>query len=563
MNAIPCINSLILFEAIRTDEIVRVIAGLGPAESADPAGLGTADRASAEPLIRDAYYSTNRMLQHNVGHGEISGNYLQDHLCRVIAGEENSFALMAERGAFKELRPGMDEAGIKAALDPEPFFILMLAAREIEHIAPIYNFDFAQVTDTADGRNIAALPVDLGGKTSVTDTADGRNIAALPVDPVNPIAPGGKPSHPAPDEKPSNPAPDGKPSRPASDEKSPRPAPEWKTSHLESIHKAMTQGKGSDAAIMLAHYYHGYGSGVFGAAPALSAEPEGLAPVLHMDDVTMDDIIGCENQKDSLKANISILLSGLRANNMLLYGDSGTGKSSSVKALLNMYAGDGLKLISITKDRLHLLPDIFKQIADRGMKFIIFIDDLSFEENEHEYKVFKSIVEGRVAPRPKNTVFIVTTNRKNIVKDVWGDREGQDDVRRRDNMEEKRSLSDRFGITLVYSAPDMREYLAIVRGIADKAGLSMPDDELKDEALKWEIRHGGRSGRTARQFVDHMTGIKAIGANSIGANSIDANSIDANSIDANSIGANSIDANSIDAKTTGPGGFAPPGEANI
>jgi len=469
MSAIPCINRLILFEAIRTDEIVRVIAGLGPARRAEaehghgshePAATAmAAATGTSDSLIRDAYYSTNRMLQKNIGGGEISGNYLQDHLCRVIAGEENSFALMAERGAFKRLGPGMDEAAIKAALGPEPFFLLMLAAREIEDISPVYHFDFASVTDAADGRNVAAL----------------RVAPEAPAAPALRVAPGGK------------------------------------TSCLESVHKAMTQSKSTDAAIMLAHYYHGYGSGIFGSAPALNAEPEGLAPVLHMDDVTMDDIVGCESQKKTMKSNISILLSGLRANNMLLYGDSGTGKSSSVKALLNMYAGDGLKLISITKDRLYLLPGIFKQIADRGMKFIIFIDDLSFEENEHEYKVFKSIVEGRVAPRPKNAVFIVTTNRKNIVKDVWGDREGQDDVRRRDNMQEKRSLSDRFGITLVYSSPDKREYLAIVRDIADKAGLSMPDDELTSEALKWEIRHGGRSGRAARQFVDYMTGIKAIG----------------------------------------------------
>ena len=206
---------------------------------------------------------------------------------------------------------------------------------------------------------------------------------------------------------------------------------------------------------------------------------------------------------------MKILLSDLRSNNILLYGDSGTGKSSTVKALLNHYSSSGLKLISVAKENLKLLPDVMEQIADRGLKFIIFIDDLSFDENENEYKVFKSIVEGRVAPRPQNTVFAVTTNRKNIVKDLWGDREG-DDVRRRDNMEEKRSLADRFGITLTYSAPTKQEYLAIVRGIAAKAGLSIPDDELTGEALKWELRHGGRSGRAAKQFVDYMVGMKAI-----------------------------------------------------
>ena len=146
------------------------------------------------------------------------------------------------------------------------------------------------------------------------------------------------------------------------------------------------------------------------------------------------------------------------------------------------------------------------------MKFIIFIDDLSFEENEYEFKAFKSIIEGRMTQSPKNAIFIVTTNRKNIVKEVWHDREGGDDIRKRDNMEEKRSLSDRFGITLVYSAPDKEEYLAIVRSLAQKSGLAMPEGELAAEALLWEIRHGGRSGRTARQFVDYMAGLKKIGS---------------------------------------------------
>jgi predicted AAA+ superfamily ATPase len=224
----------------------------------------------------------------------------------------------------------------------------------------------------------------------------------------------------------------------------------------------------------------------------------------------MADLVGCESQKKALLENLEIMLAGFRANNMLLYGDSGTGKSSSVKALLNSCADKRLKLISVAKDRLHLLPGVFDQIKDRGMKFIIFIDDLSFEDNEYEFKAFKSIIEGRIAPRPENAIFIVTTNRKNIVKESWGDRQDLDDVRRRDNMEEKRSLSDRFGITVIYSSPDKKEYLAIVRSLAEKAGLNMPESELFSEAMKWEIRHGGRSGRAARQFVDHMTGVKAV-----------------------------------------------------
>ena len=430
------IDSLILFEAIRRDETACNIAELAHSAEIKP----------DETAAREIYYSTGRILQSRIGRGGISGNYLQDHLCRVIANEENSFARMAEHGAFREISPGMSLTELKTSLDAEALSLLALAALEIEHISQIYRFDFNLATDATDGRNIAAVSA-VGGR-------DG--------------------------------------------------------SGLELIHEAMTQGESLDGAIMLAHYYQCRGYGVFGSADAFSAEEQGLAPVPQTDPFTMDDIIGCENQKRMLIDNTEILLAGFRANNVLLYGDSGTGKSSSVKALLNEYAGKGLKLISITKDKLHLLPMVFEQITDRGMKFIIFIDDLSFEEDEREYKAFKSIVEGRIAPSPKNAFFIVTTNRKNIVKEVWEDRGAQDDVRRRDNIEEKRSLSDRFGITLVYTAPGKQEYLAIVRSIADKSGLRMPDDELVSEALKWEIRHGGRSGRTARQFVDYMAGIKSI-----------------------------------------------------
>jgi predicted AAA+ superfamily ATPase len=398
--------------------------------------------AVPEESVAEAYYVAQRALLDCVGNGEISGNYLQNHLCLVIAREENVFARMAENGVFKKLKPGMSDTDIRKTLDLEAYTVLSLAASEIQLISPIYHFDFAGADGVYDGHNIAAARVS-GGRTS----------------------------------------------------------------HREMIHQAMSSNS-IDGAILLANHYHSYGSGIFEAAPALNAEEKGLVPVAHTDPILMTDLVGYKNQKRMLIDNAKILLSGLMANNVLLYGDSGTGKSSSVKALLNLYSSKGLKMICVTKDKLGLLPVVLEMIEGRGMKFIIFIDDLSFEENEHEYKLFKSIMEGRATPRPKNTIFVVTTNRKNIVKDVWSDREGRDDVRRRDNMQEKRSLSDRFGITLIYSEPDKQEYLAIVRSLADKSGLSIPADELDSEALKWEIRHGGRSGRTAQQFVNYMVGIQ-------------------------------------------------------
>ena len=435
-------DRLILFQSFRNNEVAGLLSDIYAICADD-----TEKNTSPSSLIEKHYFAMQRALIGLVGKGDISGNYLQNYLCQLVSGEENTFSHMAENGAFKELDPGMAADEIMTVLDSEAMFILNLAAKDIGIISGAYRFDFAEVTDAGDGRNISGLPAK---------------------------GPGGN-------------------------------------SNLELIHQAMTRDNSVDAAITLAGYYQSYGSGIFGTASVFSAGDEGLMPLTHTDPITMDDLVGCESQKRALIENIEILLAGLAANNVLLYGDSGAGKSSSVKALLNMYAEAGLKLISLAKDKLGLLPDIFDRIAGRGLKFIIFIDDLSFEENEYEFKLFKSIIEGRMAPRPKNAIFIVTTNRKNIVKEIWSDREGQDDVRRRDNMEEKRSLSDRFGITLIYSAPDKQEYLAIVRSIAAKAGLSMPDGELAAEALKWEIRHGGRSGRTARQFVDYMVGIKTIG----------------------------------------------------
>ena len=476
MNNIKYIDRLVLFEALRKDEIVSRLSDLNSTGCLDLCSVSCAelsDDASARPpedAVREAYYAVQRRIFDNVGQGGITGNYLQDYLCQKIAVEDNVFARMSEKGAFEKLRPGMAMSEIEPLIDEEALFIISLAAREIKHLAPIYRFSFSDVTDTGDGRDIAAFA-------------------------ANPQAP----------------ATSAQAQTPATSAQAQAQAPAHSIpSPREHIHQAMMQDKILDAAILLSGYYRSYGAGMFGAASAFSAEKRGLVPIRQADPVTMDDIIGCESQKKALSDNIEILLAGYSANNMLLYGDSGTGKSSSAKALLNKYAARGLKLISVPKDRLGRLPYIFGKIADRGMKFIIFIDDLSFEENEHEFKAFKSIIEGRVAPRPKNAVFIVTTNRKNIVKETWADREGQDDVRPHDNMQEKRSLSDRFGITLLYPAPDKSEYLAIVRGIADGAGLEMDKEKLEAEALKWEIRHSGRSGRTARQLVDYMAGLEQL-----------------------------------------------------
>ncbi|MDR1067778.1 MAG: ATP-binding protein [Clostridiales Family XIII bacterium] len=278
----------------------------------------------------------------------------------------------------------------------------------------------------------------------------------------------------------------------------------------QHIHAALSAETEQDSVTALADYYRCYGSGIFEASAAFSWDGS-LSPVRHDSSVTMDSIIGYERQKARLIQNTELLMAGLPASNVLLYGDSGTGKSSSVKALLSRFAGKGLKLISLPKARLGEITKIIDLISGRGLKYLLFIDDLSFDEGENEYKAFKSAIEGRVTSAKTNWIVCVTSNRRNIVKEVWKDRETQDDVHLRDNLQEKKSLADRFGLTIVYEAPDKREYLEIVRGLAAEAGLALSGDELDSAAMTWEIRHGGRSGRTARGFVEHRYALEQKG----------------------------------------------------
>jgi predicted AAA+ superfamily ATPase len=252
-----------------------------------------------------------------------------------------------------------------------------------------------------------------------------------------------------------------------------------------------------EAASALAVHYAREACGVFGRYAAFYWR-RGLAGADRPDPVRFDDLIGYAPQKEKIIENTEFFVSGRPYNNMLLYGDRGTGKSSSVKALLNMFKSRGLRLAALPKAEIDALPALMDALAPRGCKFIVFIDDLSFEENETGYKSFKSALEGGVSAQPSNTMVCVTSNRRNIIKEVWSERE---EINLNDALQEKRSLADRFGLTVTFGAPDKSEYTDIVRGIALREGLEA-DDELTRLALQWELRQGGRSGRTARQFVN-------------------------------------------------------------
>jgi predicted AAA+ superfamily ATPase len=257
------------------------------------------------------------------------------------------------------------------------------------------------------------------------------------------------------------------------------------------------------ASAALAEYYAREGCGLFGNYAAFYWK-QGIVGVERPDPVCFDDLIGYDLQKEKIIENTEFFVSGRRCNNMLLCGDRGTGKSSSVKALLNKFKSRGLRLVALPKAEIDALPALMDALAPRGLKFIVFIDDLSFEEDETGYKSFKSALEGGVCSQPDNVLVCVTSNRRNIIKEIWRDREDREEINVNDALQEKRSLADRFGLAVTFSAPDKSEYLDIVRGIARREGLEADDGELARLALQWELRQGGRSGRAARQFVNRM-----------------------------------------------------------
>lgn len=257
---------------------------------------------------------------------------------------------------------------------------------------------------------------------------------------------------------------------------------------------------------ILENFFLTYGVGKFGLNKAFRYENKRIVPIIHIGNGRLNQLIGYETQKQTLKNNTEAFLAGKKANNVLLYGDSGTGKSSSIKALLNEYYKDGLRMVEVYKHQFKDLPKIIQQLQSRNYKFILFMDDLSFEEFEIEYKYLKAVIEGGLEKKPDNILIYATSNRRHIVKQTWSEREDKDEININDAKQEKTSLSSRFGIKILYMHPDRINYLNIVDGLAEQYDLKMDREELHQKALTWEIRHGGFSGRTAKQFINAMLG---------------------------------------------------------
>ena len=272
----------------------------------------------------------------------------------------------------------------------------------------------------------------------------------------------------------------------------------------------------------LAAYYARVGAGLFGRYRAFRwlrgrdddrghGHLEGIpAP----DPIRLDQLIGYERQRELVLQNTEQFLAGFPANSVLLYGDRGTGKSSTVKALLNAHAERGLRLVEVAKDDLADFPRIIGLLRDRPERFILFVDDLSFDEGERNYRGLKAVLEGSIEARPQNVILYATSNRRHLVQERWTDRESalEAEVHGQDTLQEKLSLSDRFGIRAVFPAPDQRSYLEIVESLVRQRGLQVDPDDLRRRALQWAERHNGRSGRTARQFADHLEGALGLAA---------------------------------------------------
>ena len=284
---------------------------------------------------------------------------------------------------------------------------------------------------------------------------------------------------------------------------------------VQAVSEQIEQAADADEIFrIVTDFYAAYGVGMFGLNRAFRIKhlEDGVEflPINNTDRVVLDDLIGYELQKIKLVDNTEAFIKGLPCNNVLLCGDAGTGKSTSIKALLNEYYDQGLRMIEIYKHQFRDLSGIIAQIKNRNYRFIIYMDDLSFEEFEIEYKYLKAVIEGGMETRPDNVLIYATSNRRHLIKETWNDRDDMqidNGMHRSDTMQEKLSLVARFGVTIYYGKPSPKEYLTIVRELRRRyPSITCTDEELCAEANKWELSHGGISGRTAQQFINYMAG---------------------------------------------------------
>lgn len=262
-----------------------------------------------------------------------------------------------------------------------------------------------------------------------------------------------------------------------------------------------------EAIAPLADHYRHHGTGLFAQYRGFQWQDQGLQGIAHPDPITLEDLAGYEEQKAQVVQNTEFLLAGWRSLDLLLYGGRGTGKSSLIKALLSAFGDRGLRLIEVSKAQLHHLPRIVEQLRPLPQKFIIFVDDLSFEEDDDDFKALKVILEGSLSHKPKNVVVYATSNRRHLIREFFQDRpqpRDAEEVHQWDTVQEKLSFSDRFGRTITFGPANQDTYLKIIHHLAAKEGLTLGKEDLEFRAKQWAHRHNGRSGRSARQFIHFL-----------------------------------------------------------
>ncbi|MBD5450668.1 MAG: ATP-binding protein [Lachnospiraceae bacterium] len=291
----------------------------------------------------------------------------------------------------------------------------------------------------------------------------------------------------------------------------------YSTKIRDRISRLAEQFAASDSApemkAVLTQFYREYGVGKFGLHKAFRVvhtdSGARIEPIRNISHVQLDDLIGYEIPKKKLTDNTNAFVAGRKANNCLLFGDAGTGKSTSIKAIANEYYDRGLRIIEIYRHQFQDLNDVIAQVKNRNYKFIIYMDDLSFEEFETEYKYLKAVIEGGLEKKPNNVLIYATSNRRHLIRENYEDKEGRrEDMHASDTVQEKLSLVYRFGVTIFFCGPDKKQFHEIVKGLAVRYGITMEEQQLLAEADKWELSHGGLSGRTAQQFIDYLRGQK-------------------------------------------------------
>lgn len=271
---------------------------------------------------------------------------------------------------------------------------------------------------------------------------------------------------------------------------------------------------GAEMFGIVTDFYKRYGVGMFGLNKAFRISPyyesgksELLEAITTTGDMKLSDLVGYESQKQRLVENTEAFVEGRKANNVLLYGDAGTGKSTSIKAILNQFYDRGLRMIEVYKHEFKYLQRIIAQIKNRNYRFIIYMDDLSFEEFEIEYKYLKAVIEGGLEVKPDNVLIYATSNRRHLIRETWTDRPDavRDDMHENDTVQEKLSLSARFGLTIGYYRPSRQEYYDMVQILARRhPEIMLTDEELKAGAVRWEMAHSQISGRAAQQFINSL-----------------------------------------------------------